>query len=88
MLHEGTFATEEDKAEIKQSGSTEVKRQRSEVRDAHVAEGQQERHPEKELQKSTLALSDLAHSKLHTSRMRLYENGKEVLARVNNYLDL
>ena len=42
-----------DKAEIQQSGSTEIKRQRSEVREALVAEGQQERHTEKELQKST-----------------------------------
>ena len=59
MLHEGTFGTEADKAEIKQSGSTEIKRQRSEVREALVAEGQQERHTEKELQKSTWALVEL-----------------------------
>ena len=84
LLHEGTFRTEEDKAEMEQSGPTEISRQKSEMREVKTpgSEGQRESHTEKKLQKSTLAPLDLQlNTKLHRSRVRLHKTRQKSATR-------
>lgn len=58
MLHKSTSRTEGDKAKMKQSGPTAIRRQRSEVGEVKTPgiEGQRESHTEKESQKSNWVL--------------------------------
>lgn len=66
---------------MEQSGSTEISRQRSEVREVKTpgSEGQRESHTEKELQKSTLSPLDFQlNTKLHRSRVRLHETRQKI----------